>query len=226
MATYNEPKNDYTKESQVTPSIFNELAENERYLYEKRCAVIKRDGGTENPVNELIFDKIGNYYEVKTRKNSATSNVLLNVSRSELAGKLTDGWTTFTKDTVIPYGVYLISVTLADNTTGIGPIGTMITDIMAFYSTTPTEIQVRGDDYPGGPIHIYCANDREGRWFRTARVKVTGYTTSGFKLNLYVSSSGGYYTSSTDIKGNQFYPETTADSTSYITYIMKYKRIM
>lgn len=34
MATWKEPKNDYTPESQVVPEIFNTLAENERYLQE------------------------------------------------------------------------------------------------------------------------------------------------------------------------------------------------
>lgn len=36
MSTWKQPKNDYTVESQVTPEIFNTLAENERYLYETK----------------------------------------------------------------------------------------------------------------------------------------------------------------------------------------------
>lgn len=36
MANWKEPKNDYTPESQVVPEIFNTLAENERYLQEKK----------------------------------------------------------------------------------------------------------------------------------------------------------------------------------------------
>lgn len=36
MAEWKEPKNDYVKEDQVVPEIFNTLAENERYLQEKK----------------------------------------------------------------------------------------------------------------------------------------------------------------------------------------------
>ena len=36
MAEWTEPKTDYTAEAQVTPSIFNTLGENERYLQEKK----------------------------------------------------------------------------------------------------------------------------------------------------------------------------------------------
>lgn len=36
MANWKEPKNDYKKEDQVVPEIFNTLAENERYLQEKK----------------------------------------------------------------------------------------------------------------------------------------------------------------------------------------------
>ncbi|MCM1441761.1 MAG: hypothetical protein NC131_21500, partial [Roseburia sp.] len=36
MATWKEPKSDYVKEDQVVPEIFNNLAENEKYLQEKK----------------------------------------------------------------------------------------------------------------------------------------------------------------------------------------------
>ena len=36
MAEWTEPKTDYTAAAQVTPSIFNTLGENERYLQEKK----------------------------------------------------------------------------------------------------------------------------------------------------------------------------------------------
>lgn len=36
MATWKEPKNDYTAENQVKPEIFNTLAENEKFLQEKK----------------------------------------------------------------------------------------------------------------------------------------------------------------------------------------------
>ena len=39
MATWSSPKNDYTAEDQVRPEIFNNLAENERYLYESKITI-------------------------------------------------------------------------------------------------------------------------------------------------------------------------------------------
>ena len=39
MATWTEPKNNYARENQVTPDIFNILAENERYLYEVKITI-------------------------------------------------------------------------------------------------------------------------------------------------------------------------------------------
>ena len=36
MASWKEPKDDYTAESQVTPDIFNTLAGNEKYLQETK----------------------------------------------------------------------------------------------------------------------------------------------------------------------------------------------
>ena len=41
MANWKEPKNDYKKEDQVVPEIFNTLAENERYLQEKKIKEFK-----------------------------------------------------------------------------------------------------------------------------------------------------------------------------------------
>lgn len=40
MAAWNEPKSDYTAGSQVTPAIFNDLAENEKHLKEISCNVL------------------------------------------------------------------------------------------------------------------------------------------------------------------------------------------
>lgn len=43
MAEWHEPKSDYVASDQVLPSIFNELANNEKYLKENSCRVEKQD---------------------------------------------------------------------------------------------------------------------------------------------------------------------------------------
>ena len=42
MANWKEPKSDYKAEDQVTPDIFNTLAENEKHLKEISCKVEKK----------------------------------------------------------------------------------------------------------------------------------------------------------------------------------------
>lgn len=54
MATWKEPKNDYTAGSQVTPAIFNNLAENERYLKHTQDTKI----ATEDVQNASIGSKV------------------------------------------------------------------------------------------------------------------------------------------------------------------------
>ena len=39
MANWKEPKSDYKAEDQVTPDIFNTLAENEKHLKEISCRI-------------------------------------------------------------------------------------------------------------------------------------------------------------------------------------------
>ena len=82
------------------------------------------------------------------------------------------------------------------------------------------------NDYANGPIHIYDGNSHESPWFRTARLKIFGISSSQFRMDLYVSSSGGYALSTTDINGVQFYPNTLARSITGITYKMYYKNII
>lgn len=56
MASWNEPKSDYVASDQVLPSIFNELAENEKYLKEMSCQVVTRTKeGTDSQVVSLVF---------------------------------------------------------------------------------------------------------------------------------------------------------------------------
>lgn len=224
MPTYNEPKNDYTREDQVTPNIFNELAENERYLYDKRCEVVRKTNSTETQVNELVFQKNGDYYEPKTRKNGTISALPLKVDVASEGTKLVDGWTEFTKDTLLPYGTYLIQSWISDNSTGVGQTGTMVTDVISFYSGNNSELTYRNFEYPMGPNHYYVANDREAAWYRAIRIKITLANANGFKLNLFVTQSGGYI--STSFTGKQVIPDQAANTLSEIQYKMKYKRIM
>lgn len=42
MPNWTEPKTDYVAGDQVTPKIFNDLGENEKYLYEISCKIEKK----------------------------------------------------------------------------------------------------------------------------------------------------------------------------------------
>ena len=64
MAEWKEPKTDYTAEAQVTPSIFNTLGENERYLKEKKITT------------EQVQDASITSTEYATRTNISGTEVL------------------------------------------------------------------------------------------------------------------------------------------------------
>lgn len=51
-------------------------------------------------------------------------------------------------------------------------------------------------------------------------------SSSQFKINLYVTESGGYATTGTDVHGKQAFAEKLASSMSGITYQIYYKKIM
>lgn len=143
------------------------------------------------------------------------------------ATQLQNSWIEFTPgSTYLPYGVYLIKVEIADGTSGIGNYGTTMTDIISMEYSSRNEYDYRGYDYPSGPLHAYVCNNYEAPLYRIARIKIQDYTTTGFRLNLYVSSSHGYALSSTNITGTFLYPEKIASTISGITYKMRYKRIM
>lgn len=143
------------------------------------------------------------------------------------ATQLQSNWIEFTPgSTYLPYGVYLIKVEIADGSSGIGNYGSTITDIISMSDGSPEEYDYRGYDTPSGPLHAYVCNNYEAPLYRMARIKVQSYTTTGFRLNLYVSSSHGYALSSTNITGPFLYPEKIASTISGITYKMRYKRIM
>lgn len=141
------------------------------------------------------------------------------------ATKLLHEWITLTPGTlVLPFGTYLIKVDIADNTSGLRNRCTIITDIINMQSVSKDLYTYRNYDLPAGPIHTYCANNYESTWFRSARIKITGTTIVGFKLNLYVST-GGIYESS-NVTGAMLYRSKLASTLSNFTYQMKYKRIM
>lgn len=59
MATWTEPKNDYTAGAQVTPAIFNELAENERHLKEISCKIeLKNKANEVNIINNIVLVEV------------------------------------------------------------------------------------------------------------------------------------------------------------------------
>ena len=56
MANWKEPKSDYKAEDQVTPDIFNNLAENEKQLKEISCKVEKKvKSGTTTTISSIVF---------------------------------------------------------------------------------------------------------------------------------------------------------------------------
>ena len=61
-------------------------------------------------------------------------------------------------------------------------------------------------------------------WYIAIRIKITLANANGFKLNLFVTQSGGYI--STSFTGKQVIPDQAANTLSEIQYKMKYKRIM
>lgn len=143
------------------------------------------------------------------------------------ATMLSQSWTTFTPgSTVLPFGTYLIKVDVSDNSSGIGSHGATITDIITMLDDSNSVFFNYSYDHPGGAIHTYVANNYEAPWYRTARIKIVSNTTLGFRVNFFLSSSGGYAFSSTNISGTNFYPDRVASTISGVTYIMKYKRIM
>lgn len=65
MANWKEPKNDYTPESQVVPEIFNTLAENERYLQEKKITTEQVQDATVNSTQSASRENLGDKETVK-----------------------------------------------------------------------------------------------------------------------------------------------------------------
>lgn len=65
MAEWKEPKNDYKKEDQVVPEIFNTLAENERFLQEKKITTEQVQDAEINSVQSTNRESLGDKETVK-----------------------------------------------------------------------------------------------------------------------------------------------------------------
>ena len=287
MANWVEPKSNYVATDQVTPSIFNTLAENEKFLYEIRCPMEVQDSdGNVTKINSLVFVETttNGVYKAKYKKSDGTlveipieasQSVKLKTSRSigingldaesasfngtsavkikvtgvpaELlygtaeinitgnaasatnAKTLENSWTAYNKSNYLPHGTYLFQVVIDDTSSNAGGHNASFTDIITVNSYA--YYGINGDtryhhDYPTGANHVYNANAHEAPWYRTARLKVTSLSTTQFKIDLFVSSSGGYESTTTDINGKQTYPGTEASKISGITYQIYYKKIM
>ena len=65
MATWKEPKNDYTAENQVKPEIFNTLAENEKFLQEKKITTEQVQDATVTSTQSASREALGDKETVK-----------------------------------------------------------------------------------------------------------------------------------------------------------------
>ena len=287
MANWVEPKSNYVATDQVTPDIFNTLAENEKFLYEIRCPMEVQDSeGNVTKINSLVFVETttDGVYKAKYKKSDGTLveipiesaqtvklrssrsigingldaesasfngtsavkikvtgvpaellygtaeiNITGNAASATNAKTLENSWTAYNKSNYLPHGTYLFQVVIDDTSSNAGGHNASFTDIITVNSYA--YYGINGDtryhhDYPTGANHVYNANAHEAPWYRTARLKVTSLSTTQFKIDLFVSSSGGYESTTTDINGKQTYPGTEASKISGITYQIYYKKIM
>lgn len=287
MASWVEPKSNYVATDQVTPDIFNTLAENEKFLYEIRCPMEVQDSdGNVTKINSLVFVETttNGVYKAKYKKSDGTlveipiessqtaklktsrsigisgldaesasfngtsavkikvtgvpAELLYGIGEIDITGNaasatnaktLENSWTAYNKSNYLPHGTYLFQVVIDDTSSNAGGHNASFTDIITVNSYA--YYGINGDtryhhDYPTGANHVYNANAHEAPWYRTARLKVTSLSTTQFKIDLFVSSSGGYESTTTDINGKQTYPGTEASKISGITYQIYYKKIM
>ncbi len=320
MANWVEPKSNYVATDQVTPDIFNTLAENEKFLYEIRCPMEVHDSdGNVIKINSLVFVETttDGVYKAKYKKSDGTfveipiesaQTVKLRSSRSigiqgldaesasfngtsavkikvtgvpaellhgtasiditgsaatafqadsasradfadgagsavnadnatdaahannaDQATKLSSSWTAYTTSTYLTYGTYIFQVVIDDQELQAGGHAVSFSDIITVNSYAYNGINPGtryNNDYITGADHVYNANAHETTWYRTARLKVTYMNSTQFRINLFISSGGGYALSTTDVKGSMIYPGTEANSVSGITYQIYYKKIM
>lgn len=100
MANWKEPKSDYTAGSSVTPSIFNNLAENEKYLYDTR----------------ITTDKVQNA-SVKSTESTTRTNLVESETVKGAFGKIRKWFADLRalafKDTIATVDIDNLSVTTA-----------------------------------------------------------------------------------------------------------------
>ena len=150
-------------------------------------------------------------------------------SSAGTATTLTSTWTSCTRSTYLSHGTYIFQVVIDDQESQAGGHAVSFSDIIVVNSYAYNGLNANSrynNDNVTGADHVYNANAHESPWYRTARLKVTYMSSTQFKINLFVSTEGGYATSTTDVKGYMIYPSAEAHTVSGITYAMYYKKIM
>ena len=150
-------------------------------------------------------------------------------SSAGTATTLSSTWTSCTRTTSLSHGTYIFQVVIDDQESQAGGHAVSFSDIIVVNSYAYNGLNANSrynNDNVTGADHVYNANAHESPWYRTARLKVTYMSSTQFKINLFVSTEGGYATSTTDVKGYMIYPSAEAHTVSGITYAMYYKKIM
>lgn len=150
-------------------------------------------------------------------------------SSAGTATTLSSTWTSCTRTTSLSHGTYIFQVVIDDQESQAGGHAVSFSDIIVVNSYAYNGLNANSrynNDNVTGADHVYNANAHESPWYRTARLKVTYMSSTQFKINLFVSTEGGYATSNTDVKGYMIYPSAEAHTVSGITYAMYYKKIM
>lgn len=150
-------------------------------------------------------------------------------SSAGTATTLLSSWTSCTRSTYLSHGTYIFQVVIDDQESQAGGHAVSFSDIIVVNSYAYNGLNANSrynNDNVTGADHVYNANAHESPWYRTARLKVTYMSSTQFKINLFVSTEGGYATSTTDVKGYMIYPSAEAHTVSGITYAMYYKKIM
>lgn len=150
-------------------------------------------------------------------------------SSAGTATTLSSSWTAYNTSNYLSYGTYIFQIVIDDQNSQVGGHAVSFSDIIVVnsYAYNGLNSDYRyNNDYITGANHIYNANAHEAAWYRTARLKVSYMSSSQFKINLYVTESGGYATTGTDVNGKQAFAEKLASSMSGITYQIYYKKIM
>ena len=164
--------------------------------------------------------------------SSDTATSATSATKAESADQatvLSSTWTSCTRTTYLSHGTYIFQVVIDDQESQAGGHAVSFSDIIVVNSYAYNGLNANSrynNDNVTGANHVYNANAHESPWYRTARLKVTYMSSTQFRINLFVSTEGGYATSNTDVKGYMIYPSAEANTVSGITYAMYYKKIM